>query len=533
MRKPDFKLNFRELSENENLYDDVDLSKCSIVPAQYRRVPGYEDNPDVCAIPRRPFAEEIITAGTVPMRGYDSEKAGGLKSYEKKEQIADMQHVSCVLGIHFRTASVINKYLLESYKGRDVMITLHNNNKKNYLPDMRTVLISTPNPLSGRTDGFLISGVTGCGKSMSLSLCCEMYPKAIRHSFKDCEYIQIPIIRVTALVGNLTAVYRSIAKIIDKILDTGDAHLSRVRTANLGIAATYIKEWIELYHVGLLIIDEIQFFHFGGQNNSFENIIAITEDTGVAFGLIGNNEVLDKALAMPRILSRVVKDHALADINSENDEKIFAEAVKKLWEYQWGKEHIPLTTEILSELIYQSSYNIALLKALLVFIQYALVTRKDVTVNREFIEKIASKNLHELRSLIRSPSVENDKEFKKRLKKLYGEISSEADTEFEVDQASGLIRRRDRKTEKVIEDVSLAISQIYTEYSYSQARRAVIKAIDNEQMTCRDTGMVARSALEILGEGRGFSSGSHLPVVTSQDLNESLERSKAMYFIEA
>lgn len=45
-------LTFRELRKDENLYDDVDLTAGSMVDAQYRRVAGYEDNPDVCALRR-------------------------------------------------------------------------------------------------------------------------------------------------------------------------------------------------------------------------------------------------------------------------------------------------------------------------------------------------------------------------------------------------------------------------------------------------------------------------------------------------
>lgn len=47
-------LTFRELRKDENLYDDVDLTAGSMVDAQYRRVAGYEDNPDVCALPKMP-----------------------------------------------------------------------------------------------------------------------------------------------------------------------------------------------------------------------------------------------------------------------------------------------------------------------------------------------------------------------------------------------------------------------------------------------------------------------------------------------
>lgn len=53
-------LTFRELGKDENLYDDVDLTAGSMVDAQYRRVAGYEDNPDVCALPKMPSIRDIL-----------------------------------------------------------------------------------------------------------------------------------------------------------------------------------------------------------------------------------------------------------------------------------------------------------------------------------------------------------------------------------------------------------------------------------------------------------------------------------------
>ena len=67
-------LTFRELRKDENLYDDVDLTAGSMVDAQYRRVAGYEDNPDVCALPKMPSIRDILALGMVNPPGYDREQ---------------------------------------------------------------------------------------------------------------------------------------------------------------------------------------------------------------------------------------------------------------------------------------------------------------------------------------------------------------------------------------------------------------------------------------------------------------------------
>ena len=76
-------LTFRELRKDENLYDDVDLTAGSMVDAQYRRVAGYEDNPDVCALPKMPSVRDILALGMVNPPGYDREKEKKMSAAEK------------------------------------------------------------------------------------------------------------------------------------------------------------------------------------------------------------------------------------------------------------------------------------------------------------------------------------------------------------------------------------------------------------------------------------------------------------------
>ena len=61
-----FELQYQELGEMDNLYDGVNLSKSDIVQAEYRRVKGYEGNPDICALPRVSTAKEIQLHHNIP-----------------------------------------------------------------------------------------------------------------------------------------------------------------------------------------------------------------------------------------------------------------------------------------------------------------------------------------------------------------------------------------------------------------------------------------------------------------------------------
>lgn len=504
MDRINFDLPFRDLKKGENLYDGDDLQKRSIVQAEYIKREGYEDNADVCAIPKCPTKMEIIMMTSIGMPAYNYENISGMELYEIKEQIADMQYVINPLGVHFDLAYTINKKLLESYKSRETRISHlpHDNNILN----TKSRILSLKKQASGRTGGFLMTGVTGCGKTVALSVICSMYPEAIRHSFPDYEYIQIPIIRITALVGNLSDLYTGIAARLDQILDTGDFHVKQVRNKSLAYVGGVLKDWIEQYHIGLLIIDEVQFLDFGSGRTSFENIIGITERTGMAFGLVGNNETMDVIDRLPRIFSRVLSNHIVADQLANTDKAFFVEAVKELWEYQWTTEYVQMTREIMEAIIMETSYNIALLKALLVTIQMQLVTAKEpVNVDINWIHHIAGPDFQHLRKLIATHSVESDREFAQKLDETFGKVKAEAQEELNRYKSAALedIKMNERK--KVIErKITQAVEAIiYSEdYTSSQAKRAVKKVLkEDPTLTEVSVREIVRAAKLILKEG--------------------------------
>lgn len=122
-------LTFRELRKDENLYDDVDLTARSMVDAQYRRVAGYEDNPDVCALPKMPSVRDILALGMVNPPGYNREQVEKMSTAEKLAAIEDIDMAMIPLGIHVDVARTIWKFLDRRYKGADVMISANEDEK--------------------------------------------------------------------------------------------------------------------------------------------------------------------------------------------------------------------------------------------------------------------------------------------------------------------------------------------------------------------------------------------------------------------
>ena len=507
MDKINFELQFRELKEHENLYDLAEISSRSIIPAEYIRRSGYEDNPDVCAIPKCPEAQDLWKMNTIPLPGYDSERARNMSKGEALEQIYDIRHVTCPLGLHLELSTVINRMLLESYKGRETRLSQMEADDGTPFSKGKQIL-SMRKKEGARPDGWLMTGATGCGKSVALSLCSAIYPEAILHTFEDYQYVQIPIIRVTALMGSLSDIYRSFGTRIDEILDCGSYHESLVRSASLTKAAGYVKSWIKRYHIGMMIIDEVQFIHFGSGKTSFENIVGITEETGMSFGLIGNPEVLSGISTLPRIQSRVVNGCINANAASKEDRRFFMIAARYLWKYQWCRRSFPMTDEVMKALLFESAYNIAILKALIAAVQVELVNKPDSEYSEDLVHETAGEEFRVLRELVLDGSVENDRIFAEKLDQRYKDIKDSAGNEIGAVKANILDQIEKNERDQVIqqkkEEARRALMTLYDGiYSESEISRAITNAMYKDTwLSESSSGDIARSAKAFLDKNR-------------------------------
>lgn len=472
--------------------------------AQYRRVAGYEDNPDVCALPKMPSIRDILALGMVNPPGYDREQVEKMSTAEKLAAIEDIDMAMIPLGIHVDVARTIWKFLDRRYKGADVMISA-NEDEKAYEKESfgRAIVLyqklEAPSPI-----GFLLHGKTGCGKTMAVNLACRMYPNVIYHEFEDCSYVQIPIVMVTALRKDIRDVFESIAAAFDRFLDTGDYHRRRAVGAK-SISATegLVKKWIELYHVGLIIVDEVQFLDFSPKKKNIEDIVSITQATGAQFGLIGNDDGYRAVLEYDRLNRRVAKNIINADEVTKNNVRLFENAIKTLWGYQFGNVESPFTTEIEELLMYHSSRNIALLKYIVITIQTKdVIEKRKEPIDVPFIEKTIGRDMETLRKLLADPDDPEDAQYHEYITKLYArqakEVATENDEEkgrlFDMMAAGELTRKREAVRSRAFQSISDT-----SNYTETQINRAIRQAIDKEpDILDHPSKFLAQKAMEIL-----------------------------------
>lgn len=457
--------------EGHSQYDDTKTGSHIIVDARYIEKPGFEKYPDICALPNLCSNQELIQLTSKSPSYYRREDVAKMTPLHRKEGVLSLQNAVYPLEHIFDIAYAVNSVLITSYISRESLIF------EVVLPDSDCHVVSLRAPLSSRAFCFLLTGVTGCGKTVAISQIKNLYPAGIRHYTDRYEYVQIPILMSTSFVGNMSELMTSFAERIDEILDTGTFHADRMRTRGLGHACAYLKQLIKRYHIGLLIIDEIQFMRFGSGHSSFENLISIAEETGVALGLVGNEEVNAKLARFPRIMSRIMLHRIEVSFHNETSISFFEAALQNMWEFQWTKEYTPLTQPIKAQLTAESMYNIALLKALLIRIQYEAIKKMPSGgITPEYIHALSEKHFSEIKSILYEKSTERERAILNILKTNENSILSDIAQSEKASRLQALQAARaplfSEKNQWKLERI-ITILTAYYEHTESAVKRAL------------------------------------------------------------
>lgn len=501
----DIQLSFRELRKGESLYDDIDFRAYSTVDARYERRPGYEHIPDICALPKLYSNQDLIQVVTTGLPEYNPEAISQMQAYEKKENLLLLQKAYYPLGHIFEVAYAVDVALVSSYMGREIRYSRQKEAPELVEHGIPGTVYSLKSGSVGRAFSFLLTGASGCGKTVSINQIVNLYPKSIRHELGNKEYVQIPILMATSMVGNMKELITAFATQIDEILDSKTMHADQVRNRNVGMACNKLKDWIKMHHVGLVIIDEAQFIKFGEGSSSFENLVGIAEETGCALGLIGNKEVHQKLYKYPRIISRVMLNRIEVGFAEEVSRGFFVNALKQLWGYQWTKERTPLTDAIIQELIQDSMYNIAILKALLIRVQYKALKKfpKD-GITSEYIHEISEQEFSEIRALILQDTPDSERKVLALFQKKSASIREEVKAEAQKAQIAALEQSH---TGQFAAENEWKLGQVktilaYFGYTETQIRRAVKSASDkNENLQYMDVSCIVDAAKKLLESG--------------------------------
>ena len=372
--------------EYASVYDMYpDLGEQDVMMARYRVEPGFEHRPDICALPPPLKGAPLVMANSSCRGATDYERRNMTKGDRLTQVWRLKQTCKAYLPYHTELERVFRECLIGAYSQRRFAISDGDDKKETQLRSM------APGIARSVPDMSLI-GTAGTGKSTAASMMLARYPQGIYHVLPDGKCImQIPYLEITAYAdSNQKALYLALAARIDKLLgNTSYAEkISKMALAPMEVA---VGELIEQFHVGIIVIDEIQ---LSKDKKMFENLLRLTANHGVSIMLIGTEEaveMLNKNEWFARRFSHLGR--IAADMKLEDQHALRA-VLKQIWQCQWTKKPYQLTDDCVDFFTKESGGNIDLITSIYVVAQMLVIesegSKKELDLNVKTLKKAAN-----------------------------------------------------------------------------------------------------------------------------------------------
>lgn len=286
------------------------------------------------------------------------------------------------------------------------------------------------------TKGYTLVGKSGSGKSAALETLLRHYPQVINHSFEGIgEFKQITYLMVNAIPNdNFKAFYQAIGKAVDQALGFTEPlyELQVSKAKNLGEKALVIEHLIELFAIGIIIVDEIELMSFSfSKENSFTGLARLSNETKVCFVLCGLDTSVKKWNSQEWMLRR-----SGAQINADmycNDRGSFDIIMAKLLRYNWLKKPLTLSEAVLDEFYFQTGGIICYIILLYERLQLDLLNEENPVVTPEYIQTLMKTYFPELQKIKeqQSPTKQVAQEKEKTLSGYHEALHSDIDAEIQ------------------------------------------------------------------------------------------------------
>lgn len=462
--------------KKDDQYSDVDLEAQDIVCAEYVRVTGYEGSADIEALPPPLSGKALIEEeSVVPSALLD-------ESVNPYTAVSALRSLRIPLSAQKTIDRILYYGLIKSYAGRRYAVTRNTI----HLPFDKTMELNilSSSYTANVVDGAAVIGMPGTGKSTAISIAIRRYPKVIVHDTHDGSYVQIPVIKTTAFTnGNLSALFQMFAARLDILLDTGTTHQDLMPKVNIGAMCALIISWIQTYHIGSWIIEEISFFEFSNSSRSFENIVSIMQETGVFLLVTGNTDFYGRINGNLRLERRLLGSRVDMD-EAGRDRTFMCLFLKKLWRYMLPDLRPIYTDDIADTVLDLTMGSIDMITILLSAVQtkYLDVQEKNEKkgkkkppteiVNPDTIRETGEKVLGRMRELFKDGQINAIIEYRD-LRRRFDNGLNEAATE-----ASDIERREKMELQTAIsEDIGSGYDHAARLYAVRESIKDVLDDI--------------------------------------------------------
>lgn len=495
-----------ECDEGASQYEAYDLTSQTVVPARYVKTKIKEDegNLYIEALPYPRENQDIYRAYSRSFASYDYDSIKKLTKLEKMLQVSMLKEIRFPLPFHSELEFSFYNALLISYRHRkrcpvyDKNINYMAENRDN---EMTGVLYGDSSDATNA--GFSLIGYSGCGKSSAISTLVSHYPQVIIHEDGDGGYFpQITYLVVNCIANsNFSALYEGIGDAIDKAF--GNAQpvyaLEIKKTMGLGNKAEKVRSFIELFGVGIIIFDEIQLIDFQHtKENSFDSLLTLANRTKVAIAVVGTEDARDKMFHELRTARRV---GTMINGNRYCENREFFEyLVSQIFEYQWFKEPVEVTDEIIDALYDITKGIIDQLVSIYSCMNIEAITaRKKVEINADFIHCVADKYYPGIQDVLGSIEYNADAlELENIRKNADVRISKLMDEAKQEQEMKTIKENGTAKPDVSLHNVAANIRTIYDDYTDSQIEEAYNKVIRKASSSGKSEKEITRLVVETL-----------------------------------
>ena len=396
-------------------------------------LPEYSGNPLIEALPDIMSAEETLSCLT-RTPAYNQ----GERNLEAKYRIHCLSRLLHdyyqPLAQHLDIENRISVCLRQGYRNRNPLerqYALMVNESYEAMLEKRDV-----RPVPGyhpNASGFTIIGVSGVGKSTAVESILSLYPQVIEHT----EYKGMPL-AATQIVwlkldcphdgsrGELC--YRFFKAVDDAV---GSEFFDQYKRSRITIDSmlTLMQRIAQEYSLGLLVVDEVQHLSLakGGSDAMLNFFVTLVNTIGVPVILIGTSKAMPILQGQFR-QARRSSGHGDLIWNRMKKERNWITFAESIWKYQWIREDVPLTAQMLDAVYEETQGIIVLAVVLYVLLQEDAIRSERETFVVEDIRRVARERMALVQPMLKALRDDNKKEidrYEDITEILVGEVTSE------------------------------------------------------------------------------------------------------------
>lgn len=247
--------------------------------------------------------------------------------------------------------------------------------------------------------GFTIIGVSGVGKSTAVEKILSLYPQRIVHT----RYRERPL-AFTQLVwlkldcphdGSLKQLCYQFFYALDLAAGTDYFQQYTKGRYSLDMLLIIMTQLVRQFQIGILVIDEIQHLSEakgGGSDKMLNFFVTLVNTIGLPVVMIGTTKAMSILQGEFRQARRGSGQGDLIWDRMKNDAawQVF---VKSMWRYQWTKNCVPYSDEMVNMLYDESQGIIDIAVKLYAIVQIEAITNGVESFCASDIHKVAEKKL--------------------------------------------------------------------------------------------------------------------------------------------